>query len=49
MAKRPWEGSKKDMQQDKAMAKRRGMSMKQWEKSAADKKHDRPKPKGRGR
>lgn len=34
------EGSAKDMREDKAMAKKAGMSMKQWEKSAADKKHD---------
>lgn len=34
------EGSAKDVREDKAMAKKAGMSMKQWEKSAADKKHD---------
>jgi len=34
------EGSAKDTREDKAMAKKAGMSMKQWEKSAADKKHD---------
>jgi len=39
----PVEGSAKDMAEDKAMAKKRGMTMGQWEKSAADKKHDRPK------
>ena len=38
-----WEGSKKDTAQDKAMAKKSGMSMAKWEKSAADKKHDAPK------
>jgi hypothetical protein len=37
------EGSAKDMREDKAMAKKRGMTMKDWEKSAADKKHDAPK------
>jgi len=37
------EGSAKDMREDKAMAKKRGMSMKKWESSAADKKHDAPK------
>lgn len=37
------EGSAKDMREDKAMAKKRGMTMKNWEKSAADKKHDAPK------
>ena len=34
------EGSAKDMAEDKAMAKKRGMSMKEWEKSDADKAHD---------
>ena len=37
------EGSAKDMREDKAMAKKAGMSMAKWEKSAADKKHDAPK------
>lgn len=37
------EGSAKDTREDKAMAKKRGMSMAQWEKSGADKKHDAPK------
>lgn len=37
------EGTKKDMAEDKAMAKKAGKSMKQWEASAADKKHDAPK------
>ncbi len=42
------EGSAKDMREDKAMAKKRGMSMKEWEKSAADKKHDAPKKMAKG-
>lgn len=42
------EGTAKDMREDKAMAKRRGMSMKQWESSAADKKHDTGKMAGGG-
>tara|TARA_R110000868_G_C10889570_1_gene763500 strand:- start:701 stop:1399 length:699 start_codon:yes stop_codon:yes gene_type:complete len=37
------EGSAKDMREDKAMAKKHGMTMKQHEASAADKKHDAPK------
>lgn len=36
-----WEGSPKDTAGDKRMAKRRGMPLKQWERSAADKRHDR--------
>lgn len=35
-----FEGSAKDMAQDKKMAKARGMTLKQWEKSSADVKHD---------
>lgn len=34
------EGSAKDKAEDKMLAKKHGMSMKDWEKSAADKKHD---------
>ena len=37
------EGSAKDMREDKAMAKKHGMTMKQHEASRADKKHDAPK------
>jgi hypothetical protein len=35
-----WEGSKEDRDEDAKLAKKHGMTMKQWEKSAADKKHD---------
>ena len=35
-----FEGSAKDMAQDKKLAKKRGMSLKKYEASAADKKHD---------
>jgi hypothetical protein len=35
-----FEGSAKDMMEDKKMAAKRGMSMKEWEASSADKKHD---------
>ena len=37
---RPFEGSKADIREDKAQAKKRGMSMKAWEKSPADKRMD---------
>ena len=40
MKKNKLEGSKKDMREDRAMAKKAGMSMDKWERSAADKKHD---------
>jgi hypothetical protein len=36
------EGTAKDMREDKAMAKKAGLTMKQHEASAADKKHDAP-------
>ncbi len=35
-----WEGSKEDRDEDAKLAKKHGMTMKQWERSAADKKHD---------
>lgn len=38
-----WEGSKRDIAEDKRMAKAAGMSMKKWEKSPMDKVHDRGK------
>ncbi len=38
--KKRYEGSKADKMADKAGAKKAGMSMKEWEKSAADKKQD---------
>ena len=35
-----FEGSKKDNAQDKKLAKKRGLSLKSWEGSKADEKHD---------
>lgn len=39
------EGSKKDIAEDKKLARASGMSMKTWEKSAMDKAHDRKRGK----
>jgi hypothetical protein len=42
------EGSAKDVAEDKKLAKKHGMSMKEWEASPEDKKHDAPKKKNGG-
>ncbi len=42
------EGSAKDKREDKMLAKKHGMSMKEWEASPEDKKHDAPKKKSGG-
>ncbi len=42
------EGSAKDKSEDKMLAKKHGMSMKEWEASPEDKKHDKPKKNGGG-
>ena len=49
--KRPTkENTPRDNREDKQMAKKAGMSMKQWEASAADRKHDAAtKPAGKSR
>lgn len=42
-----WEGSAKDVEQDTKLAKKHKMSMKDWESSPMDAKHDKQKsPKG---
>ena len=41
MAKGKFEDSKKDKDQDKKLAAKKGMSLKAWEKSPMDAKHDR--------
>ena len=38
-----FEGSAKDVREDKKLAKKRGMSMKEWEASPADAKQDKQK------
>ena len=40
MGGKAWEGSAKDEAQDRKLAKKYGMSMKDWEKSKMDMKHD---------
>ena len=43
MAKDTFEGSEKDVREDKKLAKKHKMSYEDWEKSDMDKKHDKQK------
>ena len=41
ISREKWEHSKRDLAEDRKLAKKYGMSLEAWEKSAMDKKHDR--------